>query len=377
VYSKGAVIQNSEGIYAADRAAVRALNARGGLAGRKVLLVGCNEKGDPNETVKCGRLMVSEHVAAVMGGALNNGTQLNEVLVAANIPQIGLNPQAPGEFNAKNAYLFNGGGLFGWQILAAFAAKNKVVTSAISSDAPTAKPFLDLVEASAVEAGAKFSNTVLVPATTADYAPIVAAATSNHATASIVLVGLEQTKQVVAANQAGGAKLSKLLTAFYLTKKDSAQLGGIRGLQSVLIGSPYPPFATSSNAMMVQFRKELAAEKASGDGDAVLERIDVASFSGWLAFQALEQLAKTGKLKASQLNTTGIARVLDATKNLNLKGVIPPWTPTKAGPQYFGRVPNTANYVIGFNAKGNPFLITPKPLTVAEIAAGKGPQFPK
>src|SRR6185369_17658429 len=48
------------------QAAVARVNREGGVAGRQVALVTCDDKGNPNGAAACGREAVTDHVAAVV-----------------------------------------------------------------------------------------------------------------------------------------------------------------------------------------------------------------------------------------------------------------------------------------------------------------------
>lgn len=375
IYTTGSPVEDTGDLYGADLAAVRAINAAGGLAGKyRISLVGCDDQGNTNQIATCARQLVSAHVVALMGAASLDGTTLNQILAAANIPEIGITPQAGPEFNAKNVFLFSGGGEYAWLALGAWAAHNKVPTSVVTSATPSGEAFEASVAAAFKQAGGTFTNVVPVPATQADYAPIVLSAASSGAADADVILGRQSTEAFAAANQQSGGTVKKILTAWSFSTADSSAIGGVKGLETMLEGSPFVPWTTSKLPLMVAFRKQLAAEHASGDGYAQLSVVDDSGFQGWLAFQALNILAKDGKLTQANLTATGITKVLNTTKKLNLGGVMPPWTPSAPGPTGLVRVDNTANYFIGFNSKGAAVLLTPKALTIPQIEAGAGPK---
>jgi ABC-type branched-subunit amino acid transport system substrate-binding protein len=373
VYTTGSPIQNSGQVAAADKAAIAVLNANGGLAGHPVELVTCDDKGDPNETATCGRKMVSEKVAAVAGGVLINGAALNPILAAAKIPQVGIVPYVPVEFNAKNVYTFNGGGFFAESFLAAYAGKEQLKTSIVAAQSAAAQGFVKGMEATISAMGSKYVNNVPVSANQADWAPIVAGVTRNGADTAQSLVDTEQTKQLLAANESAGAPIKHVLTISPFSAADSDAIGGDAAFSRIVIGSPFPPFNQDSPTMS-RFRDELAAEEKTGDADAALGKQDLASLGGWLSIQALAELAKNGALKGD-VTAASVTAALDSAKDLDLGGLIPPWTPTAPGPKGFSRVSNTKNYLIVYDGT-EPKLLTPKPLSIEDVAAGKAPALP-
>jgi hypothetical protein len=61
----------------------------------------------------------------------------------------------------------------------------------------------------------------------------------------------------------------------------------------------------------------------------------------WLAVEAVSKVApKSGTLTASTLTAA-----LNTAKNVNLMGVIPPWTPSKQGAAPFTRINNPNVYI--------------------------------
>jgi ABC-type branched-subunit amino acid transport system substrate-binding protein len=373
VYTSGSPIQNSVNVYAADKAAIGALNEAGGLNGQPVELVACDDKGDPNQTESCGRKMVSEEVAAVVGGILINGATLNPILASAKIPQIGIVPYTPVEFNAKNVYLFNGGGFFGSEALAAYLGQQKLTSSLVTAQGAAAEGFKAAMEGSIAAAGGKFTNTVPVSATQSDWAPIVAAATSNDANSVMDLVDTEQTKQLLAANEEAGAPIEHIFTVSNFSTEDSEEIGGEAALERIVIGGSYPPFNSKVPAME-EFTEQMTAEYEGGEHEARIGRQDLGSFGGWLAVKALQTMAEQGEL-SKEVNAATVTKALDSAKNMELGGAIPPWTPSTPGPEGFARVANEKTYLIGFKG-GEQFLIAPQPLTVEEIIAGKAPAPP-
>ena len=71
------------------QAAIKAINKAGGIHGHLLKLVSCDSKGDPNASAACGRQMVTDKVAAVVGDESGGGATYIPVLQAANIPVLG------------------------------------------------------------------------------------------------------------------------------------------------------------------------------------------------------------------------------------------------------------------------------------------------
>jgi ABC-type branched-subunit amino acid transport system substrate-binding protein len=75
---------------AAVQARIDALNADGGINGRKVTVLTCDDKNDPNTAAACARQAVSDGVVATVGDYSVQGDSIWPILDPAGIPRIGL-----------------------------------------------------------------------------------------------------------------------------------------------------------------------------------------------------------------------------------------------------------------------------------------------
>jgi ABC-type branched-subunit amino acid transport system substrate-binding protein len=71
---------------AAMKAKVESVNAAGGLGGKKIELILCDDKLDPNKASACARKAVQEKVVAVVAGYEPNTAQVLAVLEPAKVP---------------------------------------------------------------------------------------------------------------------------------------------------------------------------------------------------------------------------------------------------------------------------------------------------
>jgi hypothetical protein len=304
-----------------------------------------------------------------MGGILVNGNVLTPVLKAAGIPQIGIVPYSSVEFNSPNVFLFTGGGIFLYEAMGAYLGANKLPTSLVALGGPAEQAFISATEAAMKMTGAAFTKIVSISPTQADFSPVVASAGENGSKALMSLLNSQVTPSMFkAAEQSGHDFKVYFSTGGNYGPSDASKFGGLSGLDKLEFASPFPPL-NSTNPVITEFRNQLAAELKSGDSYASLSVQDFAGASAWLTFYALQQMVKAGTLTGSDLTAAGITKALAATKNLDLGGVIPNWTPDTQGPPGLSRVPNTTNYMIGYK-NGSQYQITPKPLTVAQFAAG-------
>lgn len=324
-------------------AAIRALNARGGLNGHRVEMVFCNDKDDPNEGVRCARRMVEEKVAAVAGSAGGSVVQdkVIPVLQKAGIPVIGSDSSTPVGWNAPNMYMTAQPAPFNYDALIAYAVKNDLLPMAVAAaDNPAGLQFADFLEATLKKlSGQGFARVVPVADNTADYAPIAGALTEGDAKSVLNIIGTQQQLGVGRALDGVGSE-AVLLTAAPLSVEQLSDAGPNAG--RIVMAGAYPPFDSPA---MGKFRDDMAAEAAAGNKDASLQNASAYAAYGWVALQVLELVTEG----MDTLTPQSISKALDEAKDVDLGGIFPPWTPGKPGPEGFGRVSNASTWFAGFD----------------------------
>lgn len=149
-------------IFSAGRAAVDAVNADGGIDGRPLELIECNDQFDPNIAARCGRDAVAKGVVAVTGSAGNTADAYFPILEAAGIPLIGSAGQQNPELTSPNSYLITSGTIgeiYGAAMGLLDAGRNKLAIAYV--DVAAGKFLADGV-AKAIE-GAGGEPAVMVP----------------------------------------------------------------------------------------------------------------------------------------------------------------------------------------------------------------------
>jgi hypothetical protein len=217
----------------------------------------------------------------------------------------------------------------------------------------------------AAAAGGKFVSTVLVSPTQADFSPIVQSASS--AKAAMLFMGLAQDDQFVKAAESAGLKLTYLAVGPW-TPADAAIIGPA-AVNRTLYTSAFPPVTpNNSNPLVQQYLKDMAAEAKSGDSAAGSPNaVAGEAFQTWLSVHVIDMLVTQDNI--AQPTSAAVMNALNTAKNINLDGVIPPWTPNAPGPAGFTRVSNTAYELVGYK-NGVAYTIAPA-ATVAQAVAGQ------
>ena len=301
------------------------INAKGGINGHKVVVIGCDDNTDPNVAAKCAQQAVSEKVVAVLGQFSLVGASIFPVIEAAGIPEIGLIQYGSNEQISPSA----------WPIAPAVVLAEGSATGYLAKD-KNCKKIAD-VQADAGEnskvpvalnkaAVAKFGATYV--------GPFLLSPTGSLANAPAIAKSI--TDKADCANIADGQNGIVLMKAIlqinpnfkFATNSQSVpgdwptQLGA--GAASLnLLGGLAP---NSSTEPGIQAYLSEMKDKAGSD---VLSDI---SKQAWASFYAFTQVAKTIKGditaksvtdalgQASAVTTQGITGTTDFTKATPLGG---------------------------------------------------------
>ncbi|MEV0638755.1 ABC transporter substrate-binding protein [Streptomyces sp. NPDC050619] len=100
---------NKPGMPAFAQAYARWINSQGGIAGRKLTVLTCNDRNDSVGAARCAQRAVDEDVIAVVGSYSQYGDSFLPPLEGAGIPYIGGYGVTNAEFTSPLSYPVNGG----------------------------------------------------------------------------------------------------------------------------------------------------------------------------------------------------------------------------------------------------------------------------
>ncbi|MFF1544068.1 ABC transporter substrate-binding protein [Streptomyces sp. NPDC058291] len=106
---EGTSATNEPGMPAFARAYARWINAAGGLNGRRLKVLTCNDHNDTVAAATCARQAVKEHAVAVVGSYSQHSDAFFPHLEGAGIPYIGGYGVTNAEFTSPLSYPVNGG----------------------------------------------------------------------------------------------------------------------------------------------------------------------------------------------------------------------------------------------------------------------------
>jgi len=301
-------------------AAVKAINAAGGVNGRLLQVTSCDEKSDANIAAKCARDAASDSkVVALVASGSTFGGQVDPILAQAQLADIGTLPFSEADFASPALFLTGAGGLAGTggaaSILATDGAKKINIAF---QDVPAGRGLEALTNVALAPFSLTVSKAVGIPPTAADLSPQVAQLISNNPDG--IVVGTTKdlaVKIIAAARQQGYTKP--------ITVPSASIIGGTTNVKFVggfSHGGPgYDQFT---------------AEMRKSDPSAPL---DEDALSAWLSVHLFADTAKS-------LQTVTRATVWSAMNKVtsyDTKGLTPPLDFTQAqagGGGHFARVIN-------------------------------------
>ncbi len=330
-------------------ASVTAFNGRGGVGGRCMDLMICDDKADPNVAADCSRSIVdSESVASLNDTTSTADKAVQEIFTAANYPRVGQSPGTP-DFGAPNSYNLGGGGLgTTFQMIPPLLDAGKKKIAAIHVDLPAFQGALPLLKMIVEAGGGELVATIPVPAGTTNYDQFILAAEDAGADGVMMPLGDKESAQVLAAAADLGTELTFSVSLGTFSANAVKELGDL-GKQMVF-NAEVPP-ATSP-------AEQFPAMSLVID-DLGVDAADVASseIRSWLAVYAFVTVMGAGDV--DNITRESVTAAFNAATDIDMLGLMAPWTPNKPSPGVFSRISNPNYYFATWD--GSTFVTSDAP----------------
>jgi ABC-type branched-subunit amino acid transport system substrate-binding protein len=261
------------------------INAKGGIDGRKLEVLTCDEGGDPTKAANCARKAIQEHVVAVIGSFGYTGDATIPLLKGANIAWFGgCCPNSAAEMTSSNAFILGNGPAFG-AALADRAAKDGYKKIAyVGCDG--CQTYLPPIENTLKAAGLELHKNVTIPAQAQDYSPQAAQALAGGTDAIIMIAGEDQDKAFLTAYKQAGSTAKVYGPQGNLTEEVAANFK--KELDGAITGNSY---ADISAPVWDDFRAALTKYDARQD----VNYNTLAGLGTWAAFTAFDVVASSMK----------------------------------------------------------------------------------
>jgi ABC-type branched-subunit amino acid transport system substrate-binding protein len=346
----------------AFNAAIAAFNKRGGAGKNHSKLKGivCDTKGDANGEVDCARKMVDEGVVATLGDlTYNNPSGVVNVLEQAGIPRIGLLETDLAEFQSSVSWPLSAGAVGGYVGDAVgLNKKNKNKAALVRTDAATGSGFRAFIAPPFKQAGVDIVGDVAIATGSTDYSPYVSDVQNSGADAAVLAIGSDSASQFIAAMAQLNSKLplAGLPGTFTL-----ATLRKFKDTTKGTILSDSFPYPSLNNIKAFPGLKQFFADmKASGKKDVAPANLKPTAFSPWLSVLAFVKLSEN----LDTVTKDNIVQSLKTSKDIDLNGLTPPWTPSTPGFSLFKTTSNHFVYLSTFDGK-NP-VTNPKAIDISQ-----------
>jgi ABC-type branched-subunit amino acid transport system substrate-binding protein len=297
---------------AGAQAYVDAINASGGVKGRKVRLITCNDQADPNQAAACVRQMTQGGALGVIGGITTEGQVITADLQSANLVYTGGRPLSPGELNSPISFPMVGGAASTAAGLAIYADKTlgcKRPFQLISDDAPTVLTGAAFTQAYKWASGGGAVGQVVTPSPDTSYAAAAASAVAYHADCVMLSLDVPEGPKALPVLRAALPHAKFLDTAGALTPVLSAVgklADGIYAADSVI------PIESTGNATL----NEIKADMAKYEPKSLVDGFTVTS---WLGTRLL--LDTIGKISGS-LSAQAVLNAYNHLGEITSGGVI-------------------------------------------------------
>ena len=283
------------------QAAVARVNADGGVNGKPLTLLTCDDKADANEAAKCAREAVREKVAATIGNNSNFGEAILAILERGNIASIGHLPITQSDFSSPVAFPLQAGSagmIAGAARMLSDRGAKRIELAAVDSPAGS-------LNQQFATAGVEGTNTqigalTLVPLDAPDYASYVAQVTRSG---DAILLGMnsDQAGRFLQALAQADVQQPVAVTVGALPPEMVDQLGA--AAEGRLVSAPLRPLPAGGNS-----NRQFLADMAEHQPDA---KLNVFSQGGWLAVEAFARA-----MEANSVTNFSPANVLAVMSNL-------------------------------------------------------------
>ncbi|PWI45909.1 ABC transporter substrate-binding protein [Streptomyces sp. ICBB 8177] len=311
---------NMPGMPAMAQAYARMVNAQGGLDGRPLKVLTCDEHNDLIRAQQCAQTAVDAKAVAVVGSYSQYGTSFMGDLEVAGIPYLGGYGVAPEEFTSPLSYPVNGGAP---ALLAGNGRQLAGVCRSIAlvrPDTATGDQYPEFLDAGLASLGHGPALDVRAPETATDYSAAAATAVGGDEPGRCVTAVMGDGTGTFFDSFRRLGDQAGVRTASVLGSVEQSLLDSTGGADSPLEGayatSWYPPASDPAwNAM-----RDAVNRYAFGD-----TRIDVAdpgAETTWIAYTVFAAVVRS--LGHGPVTAQTVHDALDHAHGLSTGGLTPP-----------------------------------------------------
>ncbi|MFD0272775.1 ABC transporter substrate-binding protein [Kitasatospora sp. NPDC127111] len=309
------------GMTALAEAIGRDVNAKGGLNGRRIHVLTCNEHNTADGATACAQQAVDAKAVAVIGSYSQYGDRFMPVLERAGIPLIGGYGISQPEFSSPLSYPVAGGmpSLIGGSGRQLVEAGCKAV-SLIRPDTPAGDNLLGYLANALKPAGIKLLD-VKAPEQSSDYTQVIRKAVGKDESGNCITSALaaEPTSNLLDAYRRVAPKNTRIASVIGSVQQSVVDsTGGDSGpLAGAYVTGWYPP---ESARIWDGLRAVVRSDAAGG------RSIDVADpgvQTTWVAYEVFRQVSERLNAAGRPVNAKTVTALLDSGEQVDV-GLTPP-----------------------------------------------------
>jgi ABC-type branched-subunit amino acid transport system substrate-binding protein len=319
----GTAFDNNNDRISTVKAAILAINKAGGIHGRMLKFVWCNDEHDPNTSLACARTMVADHVDVMISDEVSSPSDTG-LFAAANIAEVDSEPELPDQFTSSDSFLVSGGA--NWQVAGVVDEAAKLGLKKVILVVNTGSPYPAIAKSAAAKAKIAYVPPVFITTDQVNFDPTAAQVIASGADAVALIDAPQMAVPIADAILAQGANPTFLFNGDVPSPQDFNEITNI-STDKIIVSADTPPPAASNLPGIKEFDQELAAEYKTGDKEALISNMRMSAIRAWLAVHMFAEIADT--LKTVTAKT--ILAAFTKAKNVNGLGLIPPWTPSAKG----------------------------------------------
>ncbi|SCE45239.1 amino acid/amide ABC transporter substrate-binding protein, HAAT family [Streptomyces sp. DvalAA-14] len=333
---------NMPGMLAMAQVVEKYVNDQGGIDGRKLKVLTCNEHDDPVSVTSCAQQAADAGAVAVVGSYSEQGSAFTSALESSGIPYIGGYGITEDEFQSLMSYPINGG------LPALLAGSGRQLAdlckkvTLVRPDSITGDQFPLFLNTGLKAGGLSPVRDIPTADDSSDYTAVAAQAVGDdkHSSCVSAVLGDHTSTFFDALRRTGDSQpkvqLSSVIGSVQQSVIDSTG-GPDSPLEHTYITSWYPP------ASDPKWDEMKAAINKYAFGDDRIDIGDPGVQTTWIAYDVFTKVVRAMDPK-TQLNATNVQRAMDRTTKLSTGGLTPDlgWTDddAKSVPQH-ARMVNT------------------------------------
>lgn len=316
------------------QAAIRGINATGGIDGHPAELDFCNGQTNPNDEAACARKLVADGVVAIGGGFMQAPPEDDPIFDAAGIARVGVNAIEATQYNSPYYFLLDPGSVMLYQAdLEGLKLAGVKSVYVVVFAAPTFAASLSQFKQFGAHIGVKVVGSSVSPLTTTDMSTYALKAAQSGAGGAIIATTDANINSFV--TNLRSIKPSMVIAdGPSLWGQELQQLG--TASNGMIASLSLPPATDLSAPGIAQFNSELKAEFNAGDKNATLAIAgDTIGLQTWTAVHAIAVVAADLLKEGKPVNASTVLQEFRTVQNLTA-GAVVDWTPSTKGPAVLG-----------------------------------------